>query len=432
MSGGTDINIDINVALKPFQRRILELGRDYSRRYLVVMANRQCGKSFIMRLLAFLYLTEKKKRSVGYVTLTQRLGRQFYGEMMKLIPPGIVAAANSQELTIELLNGSKMMFWSIENIEVVRGFTLTHLLVDEVAFARERTADGQDIWKNILSPLLDVRGCKCIFASTPFLREGLFYEAYSKATAGERGWDIVVKTVYDEMAECGVTDEWIAEKRATIGDTAFSMEYECRFREVNEVSFFKNYADAFDAPGTAIKALTTRVWLGIDFSSVGEDATVITRITDAGLVTQQVIDGSLDDKYAAIAAAINNEPLLVRCLYETNSIGEVMANSIRKLLSPAARSKFIGAATTSRSKPDMVRGLELAFDRHELHIPITESRLRSELGTFVQTVNPNTKSVSYAALPGHHDDCVMSLMIALYNKQKNAGMASSPVMVCRR
>lgn len=424
------IHIDVKVKLKPFQKRILEKGLDYSERYLTIMANRQCGKSFSLKLLAFMYLCEAANQMVGYVTLTQRLGRQFYSDILKIIPKSLIAKANSVELVIELLNGSSMHFWSVENIGVCRGFAVHALIFDEVAFAREETADGQNIFKNILSPMLDAHGKKVIFASTPFAKTGLFYEAYIRAIDGEEGWGSVIKTVYDEMAECGVDEKWIEEKKRLIGEAAFAMEYECKFKSFDELSYFKGFEQLFAKP---LNRPHKKSWFGIDFSSVGEDRTVVTRIDEDNNVTQWNIIGNLDEKYKQIADIVNAEEATIQdCIYESNSIGEIMSNSIKKLLKPGVKSKWRGQATTTKTKPDMVNNLARAIEAGELRFDINNRELLSELGTFIATVNPNTKYVTYAAMEGRHDDFVMSLVIALYSKTRKPNSGGTPFLVVKR
>lgn len=422
------VNINVKVKLKPFQKKILDKGFDFSERYLVVMANRQCGKSFSLKLLSLLYMCKESNKMVGYVTLTQRLGRQFYSDMLKIIPKQIIKKANSVELIIELCNGSSMHFWSVENIAVCRGFSVNYLIFDEVAFSREETSDGQNIFKNILSPMLDAHGRKVIFASTPFAKTGLFYEAYNRSVSGEKGWGNVIKTIYDEKEECGVDDEWIEEKRKLIGNSAFAMEYECKFKSFEELSYFKGFEDLFiNSP----KVMPKNAWFGIDFSSVGEDRTVVTRIDEQNNVTQWNIIGNLDAKYQQIVSILNeHEKTIVECLYESNSIGEVMSNQIRKQLKASVRSKFKPIATTTKTKPDMVQNLSRMIEKQDIHFDINNRALLEEMGTFVAKINENTKYVSFEALEGHHDDYVMSLAICCYGKSQKT-QASTPFIVVK-
>lgn len=428
MSEEKGIKIDVKVNLKPFQKRILDKGFDFNERYLTIMANRQCGKSFSLKLLAFMYLCRAENQMVGYVTLTQRLGRQFYSDMLKIIPKRLVSKANSVELVIELINGSSMHFWSVENIGVCRGFSVHFLIFDEVAFAREVTADGQDIFKNILSPMLDHHGKKVIFASTPFAKTGLFWEAYNRCINNEEGWGSVIKTVWDEIEECGVDEKWIDEKRKLIGESAFSMEYECKFKSFEELSFFKGFENLFvQQPQTSPK----KSWFGIDFSSVGEDRTVVTRMDEENNVTQWNIVGNLDKKYKQIADILNAEESTIQdCVYESNSIGEVMSNQIRKMLNPNVKNKFRGVSTTTKTKPDMINNLSRMIEVGNIHFDISNRALLEEFGTFVANVNPNTKYVTYAALEGHHDDFIMSLAICAYAKNQKQ-TSSSPFLVVK-
>lgn len=410
------MNVEINANLKKFQKKLIKAGLDYSKRNLCVLASRQIGKSFSLRLLSILYLGEESS-FIGYVTLTNKLGKLFYSEILKSLPKQIVEKANSVDLIIELVNGSKMQFFSIESIENVRGFSLTHLIIDETAFAREYTPDGQNIWQNILNPLIDAKGKKVIFCSTPWVKSGLFYESYNKALGDSKNWDLVKATIYDDETK---TPEWIENKRSEMLEQAFKTEYCCEFVDENANSFFSGYSDLFSFQSSTFEFKD--LYVGIDFSSVGNDETIVTFINRKGEVWQELIEGDLDSKYSKISGLLNKYSKEIISGYaENNSIGVVMFEEIKKKLVGEVRYKIQEFNTNSKSKGEILNFLQYQISKKSISFPSDYSQLLSQFNTFVYSINPNTKNISYGALPNFHDDRIISLALAnMCRKEKTA------------
>lgn len=401
------MDVEFNVNLKKFQKKIIKAGLNYKKRNLCILASRQIGKSFCLRLLSILYLGEENS-FIGYVTLTNKLGKLFYSEILKSLPKQIVAKANSIDLIIELINGSKMQFFSIESIENVRGFSLTHLIIDETAFAREYTPDGQNIWQNILNPLIDAKGKKVIFCSTPWVKSGLFYDSYNKALSDKINWDLVKATIYDDETK---TPEWIENKKSEMLEQAFLTEYCCEFVDENANSFFTGYSDLFNYKVEDFDF--KELYVGIDFSSVGSDETILTLINWKGEVWQSLVEGSLEDKYTKIAGILNKYSKEIKSGYaENNSIGVVMFEEIKKKLNPEVKYKIQEFNTNSKSKTEILNYLQYEISKKSLHFPSTYDHLLSQFNTFVYSINPNTKNMTFGALPNFHDDRIMSLAIA--------------------
>ncbi|WP_185964945.1 hypothetical protein, partial [Klebsiella pneumoniae] len=91
------------------------------------------------------------------------------------------------------------------------------------------------------------------------------------------------------------------------------------------------------------------VWIGVDFSTSGEDSTIVTVLNGAGRIRQHKVSGDLDTKYSRIAQIVDSYPNLRMAYMEANSIGEPMINSIRKLVS-RNKSKIQYWTTTHATK----------------------------------------------------------------------------------
>lgn len=389
-------------------------------KYIVVSVFRQYGKSFCARYICLKWLSTKNT-TVGYLTPTNRLGKEIYNAMLRIIPPPLIKRSNATDRIIELLNGSRILFFTAESIDTVRGFTLDYLIFDEAAHVKEYTPDGQHIFYNILSPLMDARGKKILFISTPNGAQGFFYDLYRKAMEGQKGYKFIKASVYDDETK---TKEWIEELRANYSDIAFRQEYMCEFL-TNGASCFTNFSSIFDADSFDY---SQPIFVGIDFSSVGSDNTVITFVNSLKQVKQFIINGEIDEKYRKASTILNaHSNNIQKIVMETNSIGELMINEIKKQLSSNLVRLIEPFYTSNESKNDIINKLALDIEQNNIHCLKDDNELFSEMKTFVQRKTKSGKT-TYAALDGYHDDRIMSLAFANYAHTKNNSYSSKEYM----
>ncbi len=136
-------------------------------------------------------------------------------------------------------------------------------------------------------------------------------------------------------------------------------------------------------------------------------------INKDSVVKQIKVDGTLDQKYARIAQIINKFSPIATYI-ENNSIGEVMANEIRKKL--YRKSNFYTFTTTNESKKQYISLLAVAIANNEIHFEEDNKLLYSELSTFTFKLTKGG-NITYAARDGFHDDTVTSLGICLQCRQ---------------
>jgi hypothetical protein len=114
-------------------------------------------------------------------------------------------------------------------------------------------------------------------------------------------------------------------------------------------------------------------------------------------------------KYDKIARIVN-EMNPVATYIENNSIGEVMANEIRKKL--VRKSNFYTFTTTNDSKKQYISLLAVDIANNSIHFEEENKLLYSELSTFTFKLTKGG-NITYAARDGYHDDTVTSLGICL-------------------
>ena len=397
------INFDIKLTKK--QQEAYNLIHDEKCRFLIARWSRQCGKTIFAEIMMIEYLCKNKLFS-AYISPTFAQGKKVYSELVQLLDgTGIISKANAQDLKIESTYGSTLKFFSMESPTSIRGNTISGLLVmDEAAFFPSQLTDGSDPYYNVIFPIIKARKPKVLVISTPNGKQGMYYDLYLKAYNGEKGYRQITATIYDDDL---ITNEEIEELKRGYPPLAWQQEFEVEFLD-NALTVFPGYTECFDRTYTSDKC-----WIAIDPSSVGDDNTILTVINTRNEVRQHKIDGSLDQKYDKLANLINKyNP--VATYIEDNSIGAVMANEIRKKL--IRKSNFYEFKTTNETKKDYISLISVAVANREIHFEQDNTLLYSEMGTFSFKLT-KTGTVTYAAIPGKHDDTVTSLGIAMQCKE---------------
>ena len=418
------IDIELDFTPKDGQKKIIEMANDNRTKKVIVNIFRQYGKSFVCRYLSLLWM-QKPGTVVGYITQTSRLAKDIFKKFVTMFPEELIKSKDGKDFIIELTNGSKLIFFSVEQTHAIRGFTLDFLIWDEVSHSREYTPDGEHIYYNIVAPLLDAKGKKEIYISTPNGAQGFFYNEAMKALNGEDGYAYLRVSVYQDETK---DKKWIESKRKDYPELAWKQEYECEFLE-GGLSYFKHYVERFiDKEFDWSQKLVG----GVDFSSVGEDRTVLTFMNEKKQSIQFCIQGDLDDKYNQIADLLKqHQSNLVYCLFESNSIGEVMGHQIKKLLPTGLRSKIDFIYTSNSVKQDYIDKLALDIERKNISFMENNETLKDELGTYTYKISKTGLKV-FNALDGYHDDTIISLALANLAWERKMNKTGNNIMVIRR
>lgn len=393
------INFNINLTKK--QQEAYDIIHKDDCRFLVARWSRQCGKTVFAEIMLIEYLCQPNTFN-AYISPTFAQGKKVFAELAQLLEPtGIIKKANAQDLKMESIYGSTLKFFSMESPTSIRGNTVSGILVlDEAAFFPTQLSDGQDPYYNVIFPIIKARKPKVLVISTPCGRQGCYYDLYLKAYNREKGYYQLTATIYDDDL---ITNEEIEELKRGYPPLAFKQEFEVEFLD-NALTVFPNFENCFDGKYDGGKC-----WIGIDPSSVGDDNTIVSVINQDNVVRQFKIDGSLDQKYDKIAKIIN-EMNPIATYIENNSIGEVMANEIRKKL--RRKSNFYTFTTTNESKKQYISLIAVAIANSEIHFEEDNRLLYGELSTFTFKLTKGG-NITYAARDGYHDDTVTSLGICL-------------------
>lgn len=415
------MNVKLNIKLSKAQQEIYEMAHKPEIKYMTVAMSRQSGKSTLMKVLCVEWLLEKNN-NIAYICKNYILAKTIYRSLIKIIPRQFLKSANASDLIIQTKMGSTLILFSAESGASLRGQTFSHCICDEFAFFNFELTDGTNLYYDVISPTLKVHGKKCIFVSTPLGKNNLFYDMYLRGLDEDYpDYKSILKNIYDDGF---VTADQIEEIRRSIPQLSFDQEYLCKFLSSSQ-SFFDDFDDNFKR----IEWKENKVWIGVDLSTNGKDATVLTKINQDNEVRQYMIRGSLDVKYARIADIINSTSGLEMCYMENNGVGTPMINEIKKLVSDKGRIREWN--TTNASKKEIISDLAVTMAKREIWFNADDDGLKNEFSTFICRIS-KSGVMQFEAMGGMHDDRVMSLAIALRCKHDyDVKMTKSFISVVR-
>ena len=402
------MEIEFDIKLTEGQKAAYDLIHSDDVQHLVLRWSRQCGKSVLAEVLLLEYLFKKNTYN-AYISPTFQLGRKVYAEITKMLEgKGIIKKANASTLTIETIFGSTLQCFSMEAYTSIRGTTVSGILVlDECAYYPDILPNGEEPWANVIMPITKARKPKVVFVSTPRGKRGILWQMYLKAVDGEKGYAELSRTIYQDSL---VTEEEIRDIRRNISEAAFRQEFLCEFLD-SSLTFFKGYEDCFS---DFTFNENEKIWIGVDLSANGDDATVVTQINESMQVRQYVVEGTLDVKYNRIASILNNTKTLVAAYLENNGVGTPMIAEIRKLA--RNRSKLHEWNTSNSSKEDIVSNMAVRIANNEIIFDKNDNGLFAEMGSFIVKYS-KTGRMQFEAKTGKHDDRILSACIALQCKE---------------
>lgn len=147
------------INLSPWQTTV----RRNKKRYKVINCGRRAGKSYLVSVEMLEFATKNEKVDVWYISPTYKQSKSIMWAMLKdLIPSEAINKSNETELTIELVNGSRIMLKGGDSPDSLRGVKIDFCVFDETAFFDH----WEDTWKVIRPTLIDSKA-NVWFISTP-------------------------------------------------------------------------------------------------------------------------------------------------------------------------------------------------------------------------------------------------------------------------
>lgn len=376
------------------QRQIHNSIRYENYKYYVLNIGRQFGKTMLGINSMLDWAINDKGCHIAWVTPIYKQGKKVFDEMEKATSKSGLFDFNRSDLTIKGF-GSTISFFSGERPDNIRGNTFDYLIIDEYAFTRP------ELWDEVLSATVLVKGKKVLFISTP-KGKNHFYKISLQHNYDER-YKYFHFTSFDNPMINALDLE---ERKRNLPSHVFSQEYLAEFVD-NASGLFKNVRECInDKP---IK--TDLLFGGLDIGRA-DDYTVLTIINRNNELV--FIERWRQDDWTNIINKVASIIKEYKCktYVEINNQGDVFYEILKKqcgnLIEP-----YI---TSSKTKPIMIEDLAILFEQKEISI-LDEQYLIDELEAFTYLYNEKTRNVQYSAPQGIHDDSVISLALATQSRK---------------
>ena len=359
-------------------------------KYYVLNIGRQFGKTMLGINQMLYWAINHKGCNIAWVTPIYKQSKKVFDEMEGVTARSGLFQYNRSDLTITGL-GSKIQFFSGERPDNIRGNTFDYLIIDEYAFTRA------ELWSEVLSATVLVKGKKVIFISTP-KGKNHFYKMSLQPNYDER-YKYFHYTSFDNPM---IDPNDLEERKRNLPSHIFEQEYLAKFID-NASGLFKNVDQSvFD--GTENKG---NLYGGLDIGRA-DDYTVLTILNSNYEMIyvnrwRHLEWSKIIDEVSEVIKHYN-----AKVMVEVNNQGDVffemLQNRIYNHVEPYV--------TSVKSKPIMIEDLSVLFENKEIKV-LNQNWLIDELNAFTYVYNEKTRRVQYGAPQGVHDDGVMSLALAV-------------------
>ena len=389
------------------QRKIIDGFGDSDHKFGVVATGRQFGKSLLAQNLLLYWLLKNKNSKGAWITPVYSQSRKTFLELLNAANP-VIIHSNKAELTITFINGSTLQFLSAERYDSIRGFSFSHMVVDEAAFIKEIAM------QEAIFPTLSALGKKCLIISTP-KSKNWFYNAFLKGS--NEGSDYIsFRGISTDNPH--ISQTFIDEQRKSLPEEIFKQEYLAEFSESgNDV--FKGVDAISILNGWTNPQSNKRYYAGVDFG-LQHDYSVLSIMDESGRVCRiERVNGTTYQEVVSKFANVLRPYKIAGGYAEINGVGLPVFEGLR------AQERRLKEWTTNNSnKADGVRNLIYDIQEGKLELPSKQffPALYNELSAYSYKISP-TGTMTFNAPSGFHDDCVMSLMLA-NEARRNVGGGS--------
>lgn len=384
------------------QKQIIEWLNDPQVEYITVCAGRRFGKTELA-------INELCKRALVYPNshclymAFKGDGRQTtFSDFLKLFETApFIKKIDRTNFVVTFTTESKILFRLAGQpaVEGIRGKKFDFMVLDEFALY------SANVFEQIIQPTLatsDKR--KVLFISTPRGR-GQFYRFF------QNGLDSSKKNWRSYRAPSSsnplVDQKFLDDVKMTIPNAIYLQEYEAEFIDdlgnlfTNITSSILNYT-----PNPS-----TTNYAGIDLGFTNDYTCIVVINEKHEIIYHERFNKMTMDMAATKLTSILKQFGWPKTLIENNTY-----QGVYEMMLKAGCKNLTTFMTTSKSKPQIVENLINLFETHAIKIPNDDYYI-SEIESFEYQYNVKTRSITYGAPVGQHDDYVMATAIACWSKK---------------
>lgn len=368
----------------------------------ILVMKRQWGKTYLLIQL-ILYFSQNPSRSLIIAPSYKQVNR-IKNELIRGVEKSkCIKKINNVENTIELINGSILIFGSSESFDKLRGESINYMYIDEAAFMKE------EVFNTVLRPMLLVAGKKCIMASTP-KGKNYFYNLSLMETKDPK-W----KTYRSQYNNPLINLEEIESARLSLPEMIFRQEYMAEFIG-DGGSVFPNLVEICSINKFKDFNPNQRYFAGLDLGNE-QDFTVLSIFDQNGECVHIYRKNRQD--WENMINEMRNILNLYKpiCYVETNGPG----NPVFNFLSKGCSAKLVPIFHHQSNKQNNIENLILSCNEKRILLPSKDlfDSVFSEMSTFSFEYNKKSRTIKYCAIEGFHDDTVMSIALANQSLMEN-------------
>jgi hypothetical protein len=369
-------------------------------RFRIIAAGRRWGKNWLaqndMASKAWTY----PQSMVWWCSPVYRQAKRDYRRFKKFFKPVIEKFWDS-ELRIELKNETYIEFHGLEEPENIEGEGLDFLYVDESGLVKDNA-----IYNSLLPMLMDKQG-KAVFFGKPKGKGNWFYKFFSLGLGSDDLYNSYQYTIFDNPY---IEAEDVKRIQQITPDRIFKQEYMAEFVDDGSGVFAGYNACIDDSIVLGGKPIAGHYYrIGIDIAK-HQDFTVLTVID---MKSNSVVDfkrfNELDYNIQKsiiynFAKHWGNAELII----DSTGVGEPIYDDLSRSGLIITSFKF-----SNTSKIKLIENLIITIQNRGITFPIIPD-LITELDLFEYNRTPSG-NVRYSAPEGFHDDCVISLALAVWD-----------------
>lgn len=230
---------------------------DCSARFRVAVCGRRFGKSFLaMNEVAKVARFPNKKIYLVYPSYRQAKTVMWDQIKYRMQDVGWLKKANETDLTITLINNSRISLRGADNPDSLRGVGLDFVCMDEFAMIDEKA------WTEVLRPTLSDKAGSALFISTPLGTSNWAYDLYNRGLdPNEPNW---ASFSYSTLEGGNVPADEIEQARRDLDERTFEQEYLATFVTYRNRIYYAfdraHNVRKYDGPEPKI------IYIGMDFN----------------------------------------------------------------------------------------------------------------------------------------------------------------------
>lgn len=271
----TRINKAQEIVLDQWQQEVREYDGN-----IALRAGRQVGKSTVIAIKAAEYAIQNPKKSIMIISATERQAYLLFLKVLNFLSDNykkLIRTGRDQK-TKQTMSPTKTAI-NLTNKSVIRclptgmdglgirGYTVDLLIADEAAFI------NQDVWQAV-TPMLATTGGKIILLSTPFGRQGYFFDRFQDKNF--KKWHINAEDVAEDRQEPQRTNikDYHEQEKLSMSTLQYAQEFLGEFvdemRQLYPNELVKRLCTI--QRGHRTIAPSREYYLGVDIARMGEDS----------------------------------------------------------------------------------------------------------------------------------------------------------------